>query len=164
MLLFVSIWNREDTKGNDKGKTEQDTKWGWDSFVWGSVSSVSYLYPRPHGKPFLGGILPKYVSGMLVWSGLTAKSFFMLQRTALRNRRGEGYHRKMREFNSFGRFLYCRKLLYNLRIWSRHAHKRIKFKYFLIARSKSEESFSTSLSFKRHCGSEFCLTNVRNTN
>ena len=34
--------------------------------------------------------LSEYVSGMLVRSGLTADSFFMLQRTALRNRGGQG--------------------------------------------------------------------------
>lgn len=34
-------------------------------------------------------ILPKYASGMLVRSGLTANPFFMLQQTALRTE-GEG--------------------------------------------------------------------------
>lgn len=89
MLLFVSIWNREDTEANNKGKTEQDKKWGWDSFVRACLS----LSTSPW-KSIPQGTLPKYVSGMLVRSGLTTISFFMLQRTALRTEGEEGYHWK----------------------------------------------------------------------
>lgn len=45
-------------------------------------------------------ILSKYISGMLVRSGLRENSFFMLQMTALRDRGGE-----MRENDLSGRFI-----------------------------------------------------------
>lgn len=49
-----------------------------------------YLYPHlPPAAIHSWGTLAKYASGMLVRSGLTANSFFMLQRTGLRTE-GEG--------------------------------------------------------------------------
>lgn len=53
MLLFVSIWNREDTKAkkkkNNKGKTEQDKKNEDEIYLFERV----YLSQHPHGNPFL---------------------------------------------------------------------------------------------------------------
>lgn len=87
MLLFVSIWNREDTKQTIKEKTEQNKTQNEDEIQLferrGAPISV-HIPMAIHSW----GILPKYVSGMLVRSGLTANSFFMLRRTALR-REGE---------------------------------------------------------------------------
>lgn len=63
-----------------KGKTEQDTN--EDEIVGLRLSQCGYLCPHPHGNPFLFCFFfffcPKYVSGMLVRSGLTENSFFML--------------------------------------------------------------------------------------
>lgn len=78
------------------------------------------LYPRLHGDAFLGAILSEYISGMLVRSEMTAKWFFMQQRTALRNRGGEGDRWKTRAFYLCDRFLFCLKLLYSPRLLSRH--------------------------------------------
>lgn len=52
---FVCIYlEQRRHKANNKGKdrTEQDTKWGWDSVV--RAKGGPYLCPHPHGNPFLG--------------------------------------------------------------------------------------------------------------
>lgn len=124
MLLFVSIWNREDTKQTIKEKTEQNKTQNEDEIQLferrGAPISV-HIPMAIHSW----GILPKYVSGMLVRSGLTANSFFMLRRTALR-REGEDGGGGV-SLTDERKWLACWFSLcvwkQNIRIWSSHVEK-----------------------------------------